>query len=139
MPRPLAAIQLTFNEPHAGQNGRGYHTSVWHSTHCGSTSRPSAVASQNGFTSGKTFGAGAGSMRSVTAAIRRPPLPRLRQPASVLPSLGYGSHQASSTPSVTAAIRRPPLPRLRQPSGVLHSLGYGSHQASSTPSVTAAI
>src|ERR1700737_2452972 len=52
------------SEAHTGQYGRGYQMTAWQSSHRGSIRRPSAVASQNCFTSGRTTGAGAGSTRS---------------------------------------------------------------------------
>jgi hypothetical protein len=51
----------------AGQNGRGNQITWSHFSQCGKTNFPAAVASQYGFTSGNTGGAGAGNTFSEIA------------------------------------------------------------------------
>src|SRR5207245_395388 len=78
----------------------------------------------------------ASSTPSVTAAIRRPPLPRLPQPSGVLHSLAPRSHQPSPTPRPTPALPHPllPLPPPRPPPSVF--TGKRPPRARRPPSAT---
>src|SRR3569832_1577703 len=72
VPLPLAWTHSTSKLLHSGQKARGYQITVLQALQRTSISRPSVVASQNGFVSTLIIGEGAGRV-FWTVSVMRPP------------------------------------------------------------------
>src|SRR5436190_4289028 len=68
-PRPLAGVHVTSRLPHSGHNARGYQKTRSQCSQRGSSSVPSAVASQNAAVSEVTSGTGVGSGSLISAVL----------------------------------------------------------------------